>query len=101
MGTRLDLQSLLESVSGVTAVYFQPPESVKIQHPCIIYERISADAKFADNIHYKYQLRYKVTVVDKNPDSEIPGQVAMLPLCSFERHYTAANLHHDVYNLYY
>jgi len=40
-------------------------------------------------------------VIDKDPDSEIPGMVAKLPLCKFVRHYTTDNLNHDVYRLYY
>ena len=40
-------------------------------------------------------------VIDKNPDSTIPGLVEKLANCSFERFYTKDNLNYDVYNLYY
>lgn len=46
-------------------------------------------------------VRYELTVIDKNPDSDILDRVASLPMCAFERHYTADNLNHDVYNIYY
>lgn len=104
MGSRLDLQALLETLfasSGDAFVYFQPPENVKLRYPCIIYSRDSGKTKFANNKPYTHQLRYAVTVIDKNPDSEIREKVAMLPMCAFERHYTSDNLNHDVYNLYY
>lgn len=40
-------------------------------------------------------------VIDKNPDSIIADKVESLKMCSFDRHYTADNLNHFVYNLYY
>lgn len=46
-------------------------------------------------------MRYTVTIIDRNPDSAIPNKVAELPLCSFNRFYTADNLNHFVYNLYF
>lgn len=50
---------------------------------------------------YNYRVGYQVTVIDRNPDSLIPGKIASLPMCKFDRHYKAENLNHDVYNLYY
>jgi hypothetical protein len=90
---------MLEDLIGSTNVYFQPPED--IQYPCIIYSRNLGVTKFADNQPYSHHIGYKVTVIDPNPDSEIPGKVSNLPMCIFDRHYTADNLNHDVYNLYY
>jgi hypothetical protein len=56
---------------------------------------------FADNKPYNHQKAYMVTVIDRNPDSEIPEKIAMLPMCKFNRHYTKDNLNHDIYTLYY
>ena len=101
MGSRLNLQTLLESTLGSMNVYFQPPASVLMQYPCIVYGRDADDAKFADNVLYTHKKRYQVTVIDKNPDSETPDKILRLPLCSFRSHFTKDNLNHDVYNLYY
>jgi len=101
MGNRLDLQTLLETILGSRNVYFQPPSTVQMKYPCIIYELDNFDTKYANDQLYKTRTRYQVTVVDKNPDSEIPAKVAKLPMCAFNRHHTADNLNHDVYNLYY
>lgn len=101
MGKRTDLQTILEGLLGSRNVYFQPPESVKLKYPCIIYSRDYGETRFADNLPYNHQIRYKVTVIDSNPDSEILNKVVALPSCSFSRHYTADNLNHDVYNLYF
>ena len=101
MGERLELQSLLEGILGSRNVYFQPPESVKLSYPCIVYRRSTSATKFADNGTYCYKIGYMLTVIDRNPDSTIPNTIAMLPLCKFERHYTKDNLNHDVYIIYY
>ena len=101
MGSRLDLQTKLEEILGSRNVYFQPPESVKIQYPCIVYQRSSIDVKFANDNPYSKVKKYTVTVIDKNPDSDIPDKLILLPQCIFTRHYTADNLNHDSYNLYF
>jgi len=101
MGLRLDLQTLLEGILGTGNVYFQPPETVKLVYPCIIYSRNSGDVDFADNINYRHYIQYDVMVIDKNPDSEILSKIAALPLCKYSRHYTLNNLNHDVFTLYY
>ena len=98
---RTDLQSLLESLIGSRNVYFQPPENFKIKYPCIIYELSNIDKRFADNIGYMDKRAYQVTVVDKNPDSTIPLSVSDLPMCRFNRFYTADNLNHFVFTLYF
>lgn len=97
---RLDLQMLLERLLTTTNVYFQPPETVKMKYPCIVYTLSSADTRFADNNPYTVKKRYTITVIDYNPDSKIPDQVAGLPMCIFERFYTQNNLNHWVYNIY-
>jgi hypothetical protein len=101
MEKRVQLQYLLEGLMETGKVYFQPPEDVKLSYPCIIYSRDSGDTNFADNNPYHLQTRYKVTIIDSNPDSTIPGKVAQLPTCTFATHFTADNLNHDVYNLYF
>jgi hypothetical protein len=101
MGQRLELQTLLESVLGSRNVYFQPPENLRIQYPCIVYSRDSADARYADNRLYKNTQRYQVTVIAQDPDSSTPLQVAHLPLCRFDRFFTADNLNHDVFTLFF
>ena len=99
MGQRLDLHTLLEAITP--NVYFQPPTNVQLQYPCIIYQRDFADTKFADNIPYNHELRYMITIIDQNPDSEIPSKVASLPKSLFNRFYVADNLNHDVYSVYF
>lgn len=96
---RIELQQRLSVLTS--NVYFQPPNGLKMKYPCIIYERDTLDVAYANNGPYRHTKRYSVTVVDRNPDSMLPEQVAMLPLCSHNRFFTADDLNHDVFTLYF
>lgn len=102
MGTRVDLQSKLVEILGSSNVYFQPPESIKIKYPAIVYSLDSIQGRFANNQTYKQKRRYKITYITKNPDSELIDIFPRsLPSVDFDRAYTADNLYHYVYTLYY
>lgn len=101
MAPRLELQDILEELLGSTNVYFQPPSNVKIVYPCIVYARNDLDVKFAGNAPYSKTWRYQLTVIDGNPDSEIPSKISDLPLVRFDRHFVAGNLNHEVFELYF
>ena len=99
MALRLQLQSLLETFTA--NVYYQPPSNVNLIFPCIIYKRDSDMARYADNRRYSHLMQYEVTVIDRNPDGPLWTGISDLPLCKFERHFTADNLNHDVFILYF
>lgn len=101
MAQRTLLQTLLSEILGSSNVYFQPPPTVKMAYPAIVYRRDYAYSSFADNVPYNHEKRYQVTVIDQNPDSDIPSAIAALPKCVFDRFYTADNLNHDVYNIFF
>ncbi len=101
MAPRLQLQELLEFVLGSNQVYFQPPPTIQMKYPAIVYKRDYAETDFADNVPYRHMKRYQVTVIDRDPDSPVPDKLAVLPYCTFNRHYPASNLNHDVFNLYF
>ena len=99
MAPRVELQALLETLAP--NVYFQPPANIIMEYPCIVYKRDSAETEFADNSLYCHTKRYQVTVIDRDPDSPIPDEVAALPMTRFERFFTADNLNHDVFNIFF
>lgn len=101
MDRRLELQTILEDILGSRNVYFQPPESIKLVYPCIIYSRIPGTSTFAGDQPYTYLPRYEITAIHKDPDSLLPEKLVMLPKCRFERHFRKENLNHDVFNIYY
>ena len=101
MRTRLDFRSALQAVSGMERLYFQPPESVRMTYPCIRYELEDLPARRADNSAYTIHLQYSVTVIDKDPDSVYPERILNMPMCMFDRFYTADNLNHWVFRISY
>lgn len=100
---REELSKILHKILGSDYVYFDPPESKQIHYPCIIYQRSSGDTDFANNVGYRFTKRYQITVIAKDPDvsARIMDKLAKLPMCTYDRHYTSDNLHHDIFNLYY
>jgi hypothetical protein len=101
MGTRLELQASLEELLESRNVYFQPPTSVRMSYPAIVYNRDYQAVFFADNRPYTRTRRYQVTVIDPNPDSLIPDRVAELPLTTLVRYFTLDNLNHYIYDVYF
>jgi hypothetical protein len=96
---RYSLQELLEAITD--NVYFQPPPNVQMAYPCIVYQRDRTSTRFADNKPYARTKGYQVTVIDRDPDSDIPDKVAQLPTALFSRFFVANNLNHDVYTLFF
>lgn len=101
MGSRSDLQTLLESTIGSTNVYFQPPPNFLMAYPCIVYKPDDAITMFADDTPYRYTKRYTITVMDHDSDSLLPDKIAMLARCVFNRFYVVDKLHHNVFLMYY
>lgn len=101
MGTRIELQSLLEELLNSENVYYQPPENLKIKYPAIIYSKGKIDKKNADNIGYRLTTRYDLIVIDRRPDHPVIRKLLELPYCSYDRHYTSDNLNHDSLTLYF
>jgi hypothetical protein len=101
MAPRLELQDLLIDILGSPNVYFQPPPTIKMVYPCIVYNRDFMHIDYADNKTYSRMKRYQIMVIDPDPDSAIPDKILDLPLCRYERFFTADNLNHDVYELFF
>lgn len=101
MASRLKLQTVLETLLGSENVYYQPPESMFIKYPAIIYSRYKIENKFANNKVYRQLHPYLITVIDEDPDSEIVEKISQLSTCRFDRHYVSDNLNHDTFILYF
>lgn len=98
---RAELDAVLRDILKNGHCYFQPPESVKLKFPCIIYERDGYDTRHADNLSYLESKRYSIKLIYKDPDSELPDKVKALPMCSFDRRFVSDNLYHDIFTIYW
>lgn len=101
MANRLELQSLLEELLGSKSVYYQPPESIKMQYPAIRYSKKTISSIYANNAKYSMQDCYELIVISRLPDNPVIKKLLELPYCSYDRSYVADNLNHDVLTIYY
>lgn len=101
MATRLELQTKFEELLGSRNVYYQSPESVKMEYTAIVYSKSDIQSRFANDSAYSSLSRYEVIVISKKPDDSVIDKLLKLPYCSFDRRYTSNNLIHDVLTLYH
>ena len=101
MDRRLRLHELLCEKLGSRNCYYDPPESVKLVYPCIIYKWDADENKHADNLRYFNKRQWTVIIIDRRADSPLPESIGQLPMCQLNRVYTADNLYHFTYRLYY
>lgn len=81
-------------------VYYQPPPSLKMKYPAIVYTLSDIDTRHANNGVFFLCKKYKVTIIDPDPDSALVGKVLSLPNASYDRDYTKDNLNHFVIEIY-
>lgn len=101
MDRRWHLQAKLESILGSTNVYYQPPESIKMHYPCIVYMRDDIGITYANNRNYLAKTRYTVTLISRDAEDNTLDSLLQLQQCSYNRHYVSDGLYHDVVTLYY
>ena len=102
MGTRIQLHEKLLALFGSNHVYFQPPPTIKMSYPAIVYNLDGIYERPANNKMYVAEKRYTVTFIHKDPDVDYSDDMySAFSMCSFDRRFVSDNLYHDVYTLYY
>lgn len=87
---------------GAASVHFQPPPSVNLVFPSIVYRRKSTDTISADNINYKKHTLYQVEIIDADPDTDLVDKMLdKFSMCKHVNNFKSDNLNHDVFDLYY
>ena len=76
MEKRIELHEIFCNILETRNVYYQPPESVKMKYPAIVYSRSDINNTFADDKVYIQSNAYEVTVIDEDPDSEIVKKIS-------------------------
>lgn len=100
---RLELHEKLCTLLGSRQVYYQPPETIKIKYPAIIYDLYRINQRFADDSNYRVMPGYSITIIDRSTDLDwVDRMLTTFPrYCSLERSYTADNLVHYSFILFY
>ena len=102
MPSRLNLHEELCEQLGTRNVYFQPPASVKLKYPCIVYSRSGANTEYAGNSMYLMTYQYNVQIISGDPDNDLAKKLAgHFPMCRYTRRFVVDNLYHDNLILYY
>lgn len=102
MGSRLQLQGEFEEILGSTNVYYQPPASVKLKYPCIIYELDPTYIRRADNRLYISMNRYHVKHLFKSLENEKKDVlINHFRMMTHDNRMTADGLYNDDFTLYY
>lgn len=86
---------------GSDQVFYQPPETLKMTYPAIIYSLEDIETVRANDIPYLKRRKYRITIMDKRPDNPSVDKILDLPYSSYDRHYKSDGLNHDVILLYW
>lgn len=102
MPSRAKLHEELCEILGTRYVYFQPPSSIQMKYPCIVYSKAGVDKQNANSKAYILTNGYDGVVIDNDPDSTIADDIlAHFPMCSVNDGYTSDGLYHIPFKLYY
>ena len=104
MDRRLKLHELLAGILGdESRVYFQPPENLYMEYPCIVYRRVAAHTGYGDDLPYLKMKRYEVTYIFDDPDDpeDILEKLTDLKLSIFDRQFVVDDLYNATIILYF
>ena len=100
MGKRLDLHTAL--LRFTPNCYYQPPPSVRMVYPCFVYSLSRVVSKFADNRAYMNHKCYNVTYISTDPAEDLISEIlSSFPYIRLDRTYTADELYHYAFVLFY
>lgn len=100
MGSRIDFHNVLVSILGASTVYFQPPSNYRMSYPCIVYSKEPFDINHANNEAYSVFTKYKVTLIDSDPDTTIPEALARLERSRPSMNFVSDQLNHYVFIIF-
>lgn len=102
MASRLELHEEFVSLLGSRNVYYRPPASVNMKYEAIRYDLSGKALKRANDRIYNSMNCYEGVVITLDPDSTLPDKILNhFQMCSFGNPYTADNLNHFPFKLYY
>lgn len=100
---RVELQRMLKGLfpnAQEAHVYFQPPESVKLVYPCMVYKLSDMPQLWANNLPYHWEHAYELTYISRDANDPMVEKLIALRETKFVRYFSADNLHHFVYIIF-
>ena len=96
---RLLFDENLRVATGLSNIYYDPPESMFMEYPAIVYKKTRMPSTYADNVKYIKRMAYEVSIIAEDPDTKYVDIIRDFKFSSFDRHYIADDLHHDVFTI--
>ena len=98
---RSALHEKLCQILGSRNVYHDPPATIKMNYPCIVYKRDSVSHRKADNISFINWYPYTVQVISKDPDFPLFDTfLDNFDYGSEGAPFVADNLHHSNFTIF-
>lgn len=102
MDDRLKLQLILESIDPKAKVYYQPPSSLSIVYPCMIYKDAPSHINRASDGLYRYVRCYELSYISKSPNMEISKEIlSRFNYSKMNSSYVSDGLIHSIFTIYY
>lgn len=82
-------------------VYYQPPASMTLLYPCIIFSRSAIDQRVANDFNYILTQEWSVMCISIDPEWSVPKSLleSTTRRLGYDRNYIADNLYHTVLTL--
>ncbi len=96
---RLLFDEAIKEATGLTHVYYDPPESIFMEYPAIVYKKTNMPSEYADGLKYIKHLAFEVKLICEDADSKYVDILHDFKFSNFNRHYIADDLHHDVFTI--
>lgn len=100
MKTRLELHNTLISTTGINNIYYNPPENIKMNYPCIRYKRVDVTSKKADDIKYIVHDRYELVIISSKNNDDIVNKLLSIKYMEYDRSMIINGLFHDYMTIY-
>ena len=98
---RSALNEKLCTILGSRNVYHDPPSNIHLNYPCIIYKRLPAETRRADNGRFIIWYPYDVQIISKDPDFELfDSFLSNFDMGRENAPFTSDNLHHSNFTIY-
>lgn len=92
---RLKLHAQLKDILGSSNVYYDPPPTLVLEYPCIVYQLEGVDMRKADNLTYYFTYaRYSWTLIQKDDDNDIYERLLKMKYTAPGRPFVQNNFHH-------
>ena len=83
-------------------LYFQPTEATQMKYDAIVYRRYTFGVQWSDDQSHFIRDRYEVTVITRDPDSDLPREIQKhFKFCRPGKQFMADNLYHFPFTIYY